>query len=72
MVRQWQVLRMLESKACTVHELVRSAHASRLLIIRDLQILERAGFPLYDAVDVDGTRRWRLASKNVTPFRRTA
>jgi hypothetical protein len=72
MVRQWEVLRLLESKAYTVHELARAVHASRLLIARDLRVIERAGFPLYDDVDEDGARRWRLASKGVTPARRVA
>ncbi len=72
MVRQWEVLRLLQSKACTTHELARTLHVSHVLIRRDLQVLERAGFPLFDQIDGDGARRWRLALKGVTPARRVA
>ena len=57
------VLRQLEAKAYTVPELVRAVQQQLLPIIRDLWVLERAGLPLYDDVDDEGTRRWRLASR---------
>lgn len=72
MVRQWQVLQLLSARGRTVHELTRAMHVSWRLIVQDLRVLERAGFPLYDDVDDDGARRWRLASNGVTPARRAA
>jgi hypothetical protein len=64
MVRQWQVLKLIEGRGRTVHELTQALHVSRLLIARDLKVIERAGFPLYDEVDGAGAHRWRLATKS--------
>jgi predicted DNA-binding transcriptional regulator YafY len=72
LIRQWQILRMLEDRGRTLAELAASAGdgVTTRTIRRDLYALEAAGFPIY--VDVDDVRRWRLLTKGVTPARSAA
>lgn len=67
-IRQWQILRDVESHrtGVTIHELARSAHVSTRTIRRDLQALQEAGFAIYDEGEEHETKRWRLDAQ---PFR---
>jgi len=59
--RQWQILRRLESghSGCTVVEIMAFAGVSQRTAYRDLDDLQRAGFPIY-AERVGDEKRWRL------------
>lgn len=74
-IRQWEIMMMLEQRAQTLDELTSSvgdAGVTTRTIRRDLAALEAAGFTIYDDVDDDGVRRWDLLTKGVTPARRAA
>lgn len=73
-VRTWEILQLLNGQPRTLDELAGSVASgvTTRTIRRDFEALEAAGFPLYDDVDDDGKRRWRLLSKGVTPARRAA
>jgi predicted DNA-binding transcriptional regulator YafY len=71
-IRQWQVLRLLEEGPRSLLELAGAVGDSGVVtrtIRRDLEALEAAMFPIYNGKDEDGITRWRLLSKNVTPRR---
>lgn len=70
-IRQWQVLREIESRrtGVTIHELAALAKVSTRTIRRDLQALQYAGFSVYDEGDEHETKRWRLGA---SPFRAVA
>jgi predicted DNA-binding transcriptional regulator YafY len=67
-IRQWQVLREIESRrtGVTIHELAALVNVSTRTIRRDLQALQEAGFAVYDEGAEAETKRWRLGS---SPFR---
>ena len=61
-IRQWQVLREIESRrtGVTIHELAARTSVSTRTIRRDLQALQEAGFAVYDEGEENETKRWRL------------
>lgn len=71
-IRQWQLLRALEHRGRTLHELAGDLDVTTRTIRRDIEALEAAGFPLYDDVDDAGARRWRLLPSTAAPARRAA
>lgn len=60
-VRQWQVVRAIEEARLgkTIAELAAEFSVHQRTIRRDLEALQRAGFPLYDDKR-DGGTRWKL------------
>lgn len=67
-IRQWQVLREIETRrtGATIHELAALVHVSTRTIRRDLQALQEAGFAVYDEGEENETKRWRIDG---SPFR---
>jgi predicted DNA-binding transcriptional regulator YafY len=67
-IRQWQVLREIESRrtGVTIHELATLVQVSTRTIRRDLQALQEAGFAVYDEGADNETKRWRI---DTAPFR---
>jgi len=67
-IRQWQVLREIESRrtGVTIHELAGLVRVSTRTIRRDLQALQEAGFAVFDEGEENETKRWRL---DQSPFR---
>jgi predicted DNA-binding transcriptional regulator YafY len=62
-IRQWTILRELEaSRRATIDALSQKTGVTTRTIRRDLEALQRAGFPLYDEL-VDGKRYWTLEAK---------
>jgi predicted DNA-binding transcriptional regulator YafY len=61
-IRQWQVLREIESRrtGVTIHALAALVRVSTRTIRRDLQALQEAGFAIYDEGETNETKRWRL------------
>jgi predicted DNA-binding transcriptional regulator YafY len=60
-IRQWSILRDLEAtRGVTIDELAERTEVTTRTIRRDLEALQIAGFPVFDDVDDDGKRRWRL------------
>ena len=62
LVRQWQLLQMIERPAgVTVEDASAELHCSIRTVWRDLRVLEDAGFPLFDEKSADGRRtRWQV------------
>ena len=67
-IRQWQILRQIESSrtGVTIHELAKEADVTTRTIRRDLQALQEAGFALFDEGEEHDTKRWKL---DAAPFR---
>ena len=67
-IRQWQILRQIESSrtGVTIHELSKHADVTTRTIRRDLQALQEAGFALFDEGEEHDTKRWKL---DTAPFR---
>jgi predicted DNA-binding transcriptional regulator YafY len=67
MIRQWEILRSLESSRYgkTIQELADDRLVTTRTIRRDLSALEQAGFPL-ESSEGAGAHRWRL-TRRVTP-----
>jgi proteasome accessory factor B len=67
MIRQWEILRTLESSRFgkTIQELAGDRGVTQRTIRRDLAALEQAGFPL-ESTEGAGAHRWKL-SRRVTP-----
>ncbi len=67
-IRQWQVLREVESRrtGVTIHELAAMAKVTTRTIRRDLQALQEAGFSVFDEGEENETKKWRLGG---SPFR---
>ena len=67
-IRQWQILREIESKRAgvTIHELAKLVRVTTRTIRRDLQALQEAGFAVFDEGEENETKRWKL---DVQPFR---
>jgi len=67
-IRQWQILRQIESARAgvTIHELAEHAGVTTRTIRRDLQALQEAGFAIYDEGEEHDTKRWKL---DAAPFR---
>ena len=67
-IRQWQILREIESSrvGVTIHDLAASTGVSTRTIRRDLQALQEAGFALFDEGEENETKRWKLDAQ---PFR---
>ena len=67
-IRQWQILRDIESRrtGVTIQDLSALVGVSTRTIRRDLQALQEAGFAIYDEGAPNETKRWRLDG---TPFR---
>ena len=67
-IRQWQILREIESRrvGVTIHDLARLVRVSTRTIRRDLQALQEAGFAVFDEGEENETKRWKL---DVQPFR---
>lgn len=59
--RQWSVLRAVEAHhyGITIESLAEEAGCHERTVRRDLEALDRAGFPLYTE-EIDGEVRWRL------------
>lgn len=71
-VRQWEILLMLEGQPRTLNELAASVGdggVTTRTIRRDLDALQSAGFPIFNDVDDEDACRWQLLTKNVTPRR---
>ncbi|MCC7009425.1 MAG: WYL domain-containing protein [Acidobacteria bacterium] len=66
-IRQWQVLREIETRrtGVTIHELAALVRVSTRTIRRDLQALQEAGFSIYDEGEENETKRWKLGA---SPF----
>ena len=66
-IRQWQILRQIESARAgvTIHELAEQADVTTRTIRRDLQALQEAGFAIYDEGEEHDTKRWKL---DTAPF----
>ena len=60
-VRQWKLLQALDGArhGLTLRRMAEIGECSERTIRRDLEALQKAGFPLYDE-KVDGSPRWRL------------
>ncbi len=74
-VRQWEILRLLEERPATVDELaaaVGDGGVTVRTVYRDLEALQAAQFPLFSARAEDEIVRWHLMTKGVTPARRAA
>ena len=58
-IRQWQILREIESRrtGVTIHELAGMARVTTRTIRRDLQALQEAGFAVYDEGEENETKR---------------
>jgi len=67
-IRQWQILREVESRrtGVTIHELAALVKVTTRTIRRDLQALQEAGFAIFDDGEENETKRWRLDAQ---PFR---
>ncbi len=67
-IRQWQILRAIESSrtGVTIHDLAAQAEVTTRTIRRDLQALQEAGFAIFDEGEEHDTKRWKL---NAQPFR---
>jgi predicted DNA-binding transcriptional regulator YafY len=67
-VRQWEILRAIDGarNGIVVGKLASQVNACTRTIRRDLNALQRAGFPIYDE-KVNGTSMWKLT---VRPFHR--
>ncbi len=67
-IRQWQILRAVESSrtGVTIHDLAAQADVTTRTIRRDLQALQEAGFAIYDEGEEHDTKRWKLDAQ---PFR---
>ena len=67
-IRQWQILREIESHrtGVTIHDLARQVRVSTRTIRRDLQALQEAGFAVFDEGEENETKRWKLDTQ---PFR---
>ncbi len=61
LIRQWQILRDIDGarNGITVPKLAAEREVHQKTIRRDLEALQKAGFPLYDA-KVNGTTMWRM------------
>ena len=64
-IRQWQVLREIESRrtGVTIHELSELTGVTTRTIRRDLQALQEAGFAIYDEGGEHETKRWKLETQ---------
>ena len=67
-IRQWQILREIETRrvGVTIHELAAEVGVSTRTIRRDLQALQEAGFAVYDEGGEQETKRWRVEG---SPFK---
>jgi predicted DNA-binding transcriptional regulator YafY len=67
-IRQWQILREIESRrtGVTIYDLAALVKVSTRTIRRDLLALQEAGFAVYDEGEETETKRWRLQT---SPFR---
>jgi predicted DNA-binding transcriptional regulator YafY len=71
-VRQWEILQLLEERPRSVSELAAAAGdagVTRRTIYRDLEDLQAARFPVFSARDDDEIVRWRLLRNGVAPRR---
>ncbi|HSL24189.1 MAG TPA: transcriptional regulator [Vicinamibacterales bacterium] len=70
LVRQWEILRTIDATetGVSVQKLARASRVHPRTIRRDLEALERAGFPLYTDRE-SGTTLYKFSSK---PFKRLA
>lgn len=66
-VRQWEILRAIDGARCgiSVQKLATERGVHQRTIRRDIEALQRAGFPLYDD-RVNGSSLWKLRAR---PFR---
>jgi predicted DNA-binding transcriptional regulator YafY len=66
-VRQWEILRAVDGARCgiSIAKLAADRGVHQRTIRRDIEALQRAGFPLYDD-KVNATSLWKLGGK---PFR---
>lgn len=74
-IRQWEVLRELETGPRTIEQLASSVGdggVTTRTIRRDLEALEAAHFPIYDDVADDGRRVYRLMQNAMVPARSAA
>jgi predicted DNA-binding transcriptional regulator YafY len=75
LIRQWKLLQLIDRPAgITVDDAVGELACHRRTIFRDLQVLQAAGFPIYNEDADDGRRRvWRVteAFRRQIPLRLT-
>jgi len=62
LVRQWMLLRLLCARrhGATVKEMAHEMDVSEKTIRRDLESFQRVGFPLVEAVEDYGRKKWRV------------
>src|SRR5687767_5991796 len=62
LTRQWQLLQLLDRPAgASVDDAARDLECTVRTIWRDLRVLERAGFPIYDEAQANGRRSvWKV------------
>ncbi len=67
LVRQWEILRAIDGARCgiSIQKLASERGVHQRTIRRDIEALQRSGFPLYDD-RVNGSSLWKLRAK---PFR---
>ena len=66
-IRQWRLLREIEAEhGITIRRMAELTGVTTRTVRRDLDVLQEAGFALYDEIH-DGQKRWRLDTR---PFRR--
>jgi len=73
MARQWRILQQLSATPAglTAAELAEQAACHKRTIYRDLDALQQAGFPLYQAEAADPARRWAIIGagrRDALPF----
>src|SRR5512139_1789701 len=61
LIRQWQILRDIDGarNGISIQKLAAERDVHQKTIRRDLEALQKAGFPLYDT-KVNGTTMWRM------------
>ena len=71
MVRQWRILNTVESReqGVTVKELADEFLTSQRTIQRDLELLQRVGFPLEASIGPHGRKRWSLTAGLIPPIK---
>lgn len=69
LVRQWMVLRTLSARryGVGVRELAAELNVTQKTIRRDLQTLDRVGFPLHEEKAARGKKLWKLQNRDGPP-----
>jgi len=69
LLRQWQLIVALSARrqGLTLHEMATDHGVNQRTIRRDLNTLQRAGFPLEETVSDHGRKHWKLAAGANSP-----